>query len=188
MLSVVLAPVILILVTALPFVDVVPNRWPPRVSRMRFGSESGVKPVPDGRFADASILGSLLDTNVMLSLYASKLPSPNRYCTQIVRSIDGSSEACNCHLKKRVGVMTRALLKSGEFEIRIAAVSRGALKVSLTEAVFVVSDPSLISTPIGSRVEKLIGAVETSPFSLCASTTMKYSWLMRRLLIVVQVV
>ena len=64
--------------------------------------------------------------------------------------------------------MTRALLKSDEFEIRIAEVPRGALNVSLTVAVFVELAPSLISTPMGSSVKKLIGEVSTSPFSLCA--------------------
>ena len=99
LLSVVLAPVILIRVTELPLVDVVPNRWPPRVSRMRFGSVSGANPVPDSRSDDTAILGSLFATKVMLSLYDSKLLSLKRYCTQMVRSIEGSSDACNCHLK-----------------------------------------------------------------------------------------
>ena len=93
LLSVVLAPVILIRVTELPLVDVVPNRWPPRVSRMRFGSVSGAKPVPDERFAEASKLGSLFMTKVMLSLYESKSSLLKRNSTQMVRSAEGSSEA-----------------------------------------------------------------------------------------------
>ena len=84
--------------------------------------------------------------------------------------------------------MTRALLKSGEFEMRIAEVPRGGLKVIFTVAVLVVSAPSLMRTPTGSRVEKLVGDVATLPFSLCASTTMKYSRLNLRLFIDVHVV